>query len=352
MTLFKYRPLSEFLFKELYYQELYFACYSELNDPLDLTVNIDFIPKEENQVEYLIYALYKSTFFFDVKNEKEKENMRHLMSFISSKESKREVMLNIYYQLTKLSQTITLVTIDTLERIVLDATKDLEVTFNFTAFKSDIERLTKKIFENSSTTCFSETNNNFLMWSHYASKHSGICLEFTTEKYGLFPFKIDIKGEQRKYFKDKEIDDDEIILPERMSKVLYTNDRPQINFFDFAPVFENEHDCDLLGLSKSWTHRFAYELEKVFSNKTTPWQYEKEWRAIHINFGDSLEPEERIKNYPIKSLSSIYFGTRTPENVKNRIFKIFKIKHPNLKYFNCKLTSGKELEFEEWEYNE
>jgi hypothetical protein len=31
-------------------------------------------------------------------------------------------------------------------------------------------------------TCFSETKNNTLMWSHYADSHKGICLEFDSDK--------------------------------------------------------------------------------------------------------------------------------------------------------------------------
>jgi hypothetical protein len=30
--IYKYRPLSDFLFKELFYNEIYFASYPELND--------------------------------------------------------------------------------------------------------------------------------------------------------------------------------------------------------------------------------------------------------------------------------------------------------------------------------
>ncbi len=45
---YKDRPLSELLFKELKYNELYFASYLELNDPLDLSAKINFKPANEN----------------------------------------------------------------------------------------------------------------------------------------------------------------------------------------------------------------------------------------------------------------------------------------------------------------
>jgi hypothetical protein len=38
--LYKYRPLSEFLFKELLYQVLYFASYNERNGSLSLSARI------------------------------------------------------------------------------------------------------------------------------------------------------------------------------------------------------------------------------------------------------------------------------------------------------------------------
>ena len=35
--------------------------------------------------------------------------------------------------------------------------------------------------------CFSEANDNILMWSHYANNHEGFCLEFDTR---YLPFKL------------------------------------------------------------------------------------------------------------------------------------------------------------------
>lgn len=59
IKLYKYRPLNELLFKELYYQELYFASYSELNDPLDLSARIDFTPADIQQIENLLWCLFR-----------------------------------------------------------------------------------------------------------------------------------------------------------------------------------------------------------------------------------------------------------------------------------------------------
>ena len=125
-----------------------------------------------------------------------------------------------------------------------------------------------------------------------------------------------------------------------------------INFYDFIPVFENEHNCDLIGLSKPWTHEFAHLLQCAFSTKTIPWEYEKEWRAIEINFGKSKETEDRIRHFPIECLSAIYFGNRTPKGTKNRIFKLFNSMGKKINYFDTCPTDGRDLEFISWEYCE
>lgn len=357
-TLFKYRPHSEFLFKELYYQELYFASYFELNDPLDLSARIEFSCEKSEQIEYLIYFLFKTTLSLnDALTEKQKQNNKNLLAFNDNKSKVAEFQQTIFENINELKkEKIRIWDIDIIRIIEAASQKhNLEFQFDLDNFKNELKRITSKFLENSYATCFSESNNDFLMWSHYASKHSGICLEFSLENSRLFPY-ISKARRNLDYEKYKqrlsEWDLKTHIYWDRIQKVTYENEQPFINFFEFAPVFENEHDCDLIGLSKSWTHHFAHKLEWVFSTKTKPWEYEKEWRAIHINFGNPENPEERIRHYPLESLKAIYFGMRTPDNAKNRIYNIFSRQHKELKYFECKPTNGKDLEFIEWEYYE
>lgn len=356
-TLYRYRPLSEFLFKELNYQELYFASYLELNDPLDMSARVEFTPKKEEEIEYLIWVLFKTTLILPESNisEAEKENNALLVALNKNKEQRGLFKKNLFKQLTQLKSTNDFIDIDLLEIAIEKSIEESAIGFkiNLSSFKNEIQRLSKKFLESSYAICFSETNNDFLMWSHYASKHSGICLEYTLHNENLFPYKLTGRrnfDEEKYRERISKWEIDETIFWEELYKVEYKDEQSHINFFEFAPVFDNEHDCDLIGLTKSWTHRFAYELKHVFSTKTKPWSYENEWRAIEINFGDSKEPEARIKHYPIEVLSSIYFGTRTPESVKKRIFKIFKKQGKNLQYFDCKPTKGRDLTFTTWEY--
>lgn len=354
--LFKYRPLSEFLFKELYYQELYFASYIELNDPLDLSARIEFSTDDLNAIEHLIRFIFSLQFRFR-ETDTEKKNIPMLLKFIKDRNAIEILRDEINKRVLVKTQNNEPIWTSDIVKIIVDSVKSTttNIFFDSEKFIGEIQRLTDKFLKNSYVTCFSEKNDNFLMWSHYSSKHSGICLEFTLENKDMFPYEDfgSRKHDSEKY-KERmsEWKTNSYVFWDNIRKVNYKSEQPFINFFNFAAVFENEYDCDLIGLTKSWTHKYAHELELVFSTKTNQWKYENEWRAIEINFDKFKEPEERIRHYPIEALSAIYFGINTPENIRNRIYKILNNKSDNIKFYESKFNGTSEIEFEIWNYIE
>ena len=354
--IYKYRPLSDFLFKELYYQELYFASYEELNDPLDLSARIDFTPEKEEYIEYMLWFIFKTSIFLlisETPTAEAKKNIQKIRLLNENEELKNKLKKAVYSELVKQKEKHSFISFNMLETVLRRVSNEQDIDFpvDFNSFKNELQRLTKTFLEKSYTTSFSEVNDDFLMWSHYSSKHTGVCLEFTLSKKGLFPYELKLPRKPNLEEYEKRLSEHQVeehIYWDRISKVRYQNEQPFINFFEFSAVFENEGDCDLMGLSKGRWHGYAFELEMIFATKTSPWKYEKEWRAIQINFGNPQIPEERIRHYPIEALSSIYFGVRTPADVKKRISEIFKHKHSEIKFFDCKLSNGRELSFEEW----
>jgi DUF2971 family protein len=106
-------------------------------------------------------------------------------------------------------------------------------------------------------TCFSEVNNNILLWSHYADGHKGICLEFDAS----FP------------------------LFSKIRKVNYSLDFPVINPIKFLYGSNDEK---------------IEEGKKPLFTKYECWSYEKEWRLFH---------EEPNKEFGyLEALRAIYFG--------------------------------------------
>jgi hypothetical protein len=265
-------------------------------------------------------------------------NNRKFISFYKDNKLRTQFRHRLFEQVQELKKATSFISQTDIENSINKSFEagGFDFALNIESFGQELRRLSTKFLENSYATCFSETNNDFLMWSHYASKHSGICLEFSLENNSTFPYKMTSKRKPDDNLYKQQVSNwniQETIFWDRIKKVEYQDEQPFINFFDFTPVFNNEHDADLIGLSKSWTHGFAHELEKVFSTKTKPWSYENEWRAIEINFGDPQEPEKRIRHYPIEVLSAIYFGLRTPEQTKKRVYDIFKTYHSKPSFF-------------------
>jgi hypothetical protein len=315
MKLFRYRPLNEFLFKELLYQEIYRASPHELNDPLDLNTQVNFYSTEIKKLKSLSrfigrIALISQgiTGWVKIRHLFEGD---HLAIFLEEKITQLNTtfinmeriieILNYYFTFHKIND------------------------FNTVAFTLELKRIISKFLNNSSISCFSEANDDFLMWSHYASSHSGICLEFEVTKDALNDLTIPMVlfGKGKSEF---------MKWGSRIQKVEYKSSLSSLDFYSFLPVFNNENDTDLMNLSKSHWHPFANELQIKFSEKLIPWASEREWRIVNISFLPEL-PEERINTFDLEYLTSICFGANTPKDTKSRIIGILnKLNHHPVYY--------------------
>lgn len=133
--------------------------------------------------------------------------------------------------------------------------------------------------------CFAESNDNLLMWSHYADKHTGICLEFSTANSQLF-------------------------LAAR--PVVYTND---------CPAFE----C--------FNHDHADIAQRALFRKAPGWEYEKEWRLLCRKAGETrvFEPE---------TLSAVFIGARISEAHAAKVKSWCTMLQPKPDLFRATLTPG------------
>jgi hypothetical protein len=114
--------------------------------------------------------------------------------------------------------------------------------------------------------CFSLENDITLMWSHYADKHNGICLEFDNSLEQRF---VNLTS--------KDVSEGHVAYEAH----------ERINY-----VAEDRH----------------YGIYKLFLNKSESWSHEKEYRMITINNKPDIQ-----KFYP-RFLSAIYFGVKVTES--------------------------------------
>jgi Protein of unknown function (DUF2971) len=116
------------------------------------------------------------------------------------------------------------------------------------SFEEAYRRTLKQHSERAGLVCFSEVNDNILLWSHYAERHSGVCLEFNVAQDDL--------------------------LGKRTAKVNYTGEYPDLNFFDVADERETVGQ-----LTVNQERELA---EALYLTKSEHWRYEEEWRSVEI----------------------------------------------------------------------
>ena len=135
---------------------------------------------------------------------------------------------------------------------------------------SDMEQLcdhlTCYMQKQSAVFCMTETNDNILMWAHYADQHTGFCLEFSTDN-PLFS---------------------------RARQVIYTRYLPKQSVIEFFTAKERPLPLYLVTKAEDWAH-------------------EKEWRLGDP--GSGLGPQE----YPSEALTGVILGCRMDEKNRKQI---------------------------------
>jgi len=124
--------------------------------------------------------------------------------------------------------------------------------------------LVSKLSQKIGIVCFSATNDNILMWSHYADQHKGVVIGFDSK-----------------------------ILSDDWIPVDYSKERYSYNFASDAKDIE---------------------VKRVIARKSDAWAYENEYR-----FGVSLQQCEKINSgnepvfifgYTSKAVKEVIFGCR------------------------------------------
>jgi hypothetical protein len=149
-------------------------------------------------------------------------------------------------------------------------------------FLSDLKKRFEKVIDGYVFYCVSEDPVSNLMWSHYASSHSGFCIQF---KSSLLKAK----------------------------KVTYQCDIPSISILDLIKIENQIIDNKVIG----------YDVWTALRTKLKEWSYEKEYRfqADNLMKVQALETKEKftIIQYTSDFVEAIIFGCRMEQNVKDYI---------------------------------
>jgi len=131
---------------------------------------------------------------------------------------------------------------------------------------------------------FTNSYNDALMWSHYASSHTGICIEYDFKDYI-----------------DRIEDSQTLLLPVNYSDKRVTIDQTILDRIDLKNI-EEQGRKDLMKLF----------FEGLYT-KNTVWNYENEWRSITLINNKELSASRKIH---MNKITAVYFGNKMSDDVK------------------------------------
>lgn len=304
MLYYRYRSGSELAIKELIYDELYFASREECNDPYE-GKTFAILEKDQDLWNNLIRLALK---FYA--NDVTEYLIKRIIAFYFDKAP-------IYFdQLVNTSEDEFLcIGKDDLEKRVLK--NMLESIKQFALVYMPAEQY---------FASFSRTDDNFLLWSHYANNHRGFCLVFRS---------IDGKIQQSRTWKRKQLS---YITPHSFSpKMSFAlPDAFEIRDIEYVetPEYLNGFMCFPAAVAKrkytqAEIEEFQIKQSKTYWQKHTVWDYEKESRVV-LSSGISwlagerlsIPAHQRLFHYESTQLVGIVLGARTSKEQRQRIEQI------------------------------
>jgi len=335
MKLYRYRPATELVFKELLYSELYLASRDELNDPLDLNAQLNFFQRTSDETRALAGFLQRQAFVAHAGAHGIEIGARMLKLMTTERLAPFLTRSRVSHQADIMAKSDLF---DAMREFYLECRKHNGVAeIDAEELILALDGLFSQFLNNSAAVCFSERPDDFLMWSHYAGGHAGICLEFEVEieqqDVGLAHLPLLAYGSLGR---------DCIPWKQDVRRVGYPVELTRLNFVNFLPVFLSAGDIDLMNLSKSCWHPFADDLRGIFLEKLDPWSYEKEWRIVAVSFKSTLS-EDRILNYSPATLTGVYFGARVSQATRQRVNGILR-RYPNHpRRYDCQVDGSRTL---------
>jgi hypothetical protein len=154
----------------------------------------------------------------------------------------------------------------------------------------ELNRDIKKLLSDVSIFCLTETNENKLMWSHYADKYQGVVIRFKANIYNS-PFTV-------------------------AQPVTYVESLPQFDANDF------------LNLESMPTKSIKY----ITLTKGIEWSYEKEWRIV----SGMRNPENTFEliSFNPKELTALYLGCKISQEDKSDLIDLCRLNFPHAEIYS------------------
>jgi len=167
-------------------------------------------------------------------------------------------------------------------------------------------------------SCFSKTNSSILMWSHYAEKHSGICIEYSS-------YELNLKSNDYSQGLNKS-------FHQKLLKNVFSV---------FNKLYEVEYFSTLKKHTVIQSRKGLFNtINHLFLTKYTDWSYEQEVRrVIYLESADNVG--DRMFYHEPRLIKAIYFGALANDSTIEHVCRIAKDKYKNkIKLFRSVLSSS------------
>jgi hypothetical protein len=183
-------------------------------------------------------------------------------------------------------------------RVVFQDSPTEDLRTNFTnAARGGLNDAINDFSTKRGVSCFSESNDDLLMWSHYGGRYQGFCLEFKTS---CDPF-------------------------QKMKPVRYVAEPPIVSV---TSAVRGDFDA----------------VTELFCTKSISWAYEKEWRVIHQQAGTEF-------CYTPETLTGVYFGPDIDAQSMEIVCLILAGQNEHVKFWrSTRSTSKFKVLFEQFNY--
>lgn len=178
--------------------------------------------------------------------------------------------------------------------------------------------------------CMTETKDNTVMWSHYAQKHEGFCVEY------------DIKR----------LKTDTYNTMEHLFPVTYWDKCPVKR--DMERLIQSHIDLktSIDGNEEYFGEEELDNILPLFLIKGKAWKYEKEWRIVYTKKQMyDIDKDELYKgNIKFECISGVYLGCRINPVIKENIIEIcerISSDKRKIPVYQAKLSGQYKLEFDE-----
>lgn len=161
--------------------------------------------------------------------------------------------------------------------------------------------LVENYINHTKVACFSLIKDSILMWSHYASNHSGICIEYDSN-----------------YLRSEEKYEQKNILKKKHWELISRS----INFYnDFFKVRYVDN------LVRAYDFK-SLNIPSLYLRKYVDWEYENEVRRV-IYVNNIYDKNEKKVYHRPEAIKAIYLGAKSSNKTEKEIRDIITEKYKN-----------------------